>query len=281
MRDTPHPMSSSSVSVTQATPKYAASFLTGDVNDPRVQGLGWVRPGSRVLEIGCGHGAVTRVLVDRLGCSVVAVDTNPECATDVRDTGARFVCGDIDSPHVREQIQGPYDYILLMDVLEHLPWPARTLSTLMKSVGTQAQAVITLPNVTVWHVRLPLLRGEFTYQDTGTLDRTHLRFFDLDGARQLVSDAGLQLREMRFSWNIPWLGVAWSYSRLAEDPQTEPKALRRFPQHARAISLALRAHRKVNALGWPALLDRTARAIHSSAPRLWTNHVIMLAQLAT
>ena len=265
-------------SATYITPKYAASLLAGDANDPRIQGLAWVRPGSKVLEIGCGYGAVTRLLIERLGCSVLAVDTNPECGAAVRGMGARFVCGDIDSPEVRAQLHEQHDFVLLMDVLEHLPWPDRTLAALMKLAGGQAQAVITLPNIAVWHVRLPLLRGHFTYQDSGTLDRTHLRFFDLDGAQHLVHDAGLQLLDLRYSWNIPWLGLAWSYSRLADDPQTERKALRRFPQHARAISLALRAHRQVNALGWPELLERTARAIRGSAPRLWTNHVIMLAQ---
>lgn len=262
---------------THTTPRYAASLLAGDANDPRIQGLTWVRPGSKVLEIGCGHGAVTRQLVERLDCSVVAVDTNPDCADDVRASGARFVCGDIDSCETLDKLRGPYDYVLVMDVLEHLPRPDRTLNALLELAGPAAQAVITLPIVTVWHVRLPLLRGHFTYQDSGTLDRTHLRFFDLEGAQQLVADAGSELKDLRFSWNIPWLHTAWAYSQLADDPLIEAKALRRFPQHARAISLALRTHRKVNALGWPKLLDRTARVIRGSAPGLWTNHVIMLA----
>lgn len=263
-----------------ATPKYAASLLSGDSNDPRVQGLGWVRPGSRVLEIGCGHGAVSRLLVETLGCSVVAVDSNPECADDVRATGASFICGDIDSPSLRDQLraQAPFEYVLLMDVLEHLPWPERTLAALMELAGPLAYAVITVPSVVVWHVRLPMLRGDFTYRETGTLDRTHLRFFDLESAEQLPANAGLALEDVRFSWNIPWLGVAWSYSRLADDALTEQKAIRRYPQHARAIKLALSAHRRLNQLGWPTLLDRTAQVLRSTAPSLWTNHVVMLAR---
>lgn len=257
--------------------RYAATILAGDSNDPRIQGLTWVRPGSSVLEIGCGHGAVTRLLHEQLGCTVVAVDTNPQCAPSVSAYASRFVCGDIDSPDVRAQIRGDYDFVLLMDVLEHLPWPDRTLAALTHLIGEHARLVITLPNVTVWHVRLPLLRGHFQYRDTGTLDRTHLRFFDLEGAQSLLRDAGLALHELRFAWNIPGLGHAWSYSRIAEDPDTERKALRRYPQHAHVIPLAIQAQRTLNRLGWPGLIDRAAQVVRKAAPALWTNHVVMLA----
>ena len=42
-----------------------------------------------------------------------------------------------------------------------------------------------------------LLRGEWTYCDEGLLDRTHLRFFTLNGVRQMVADAGLEVIDIR------------------------------------------------------------------------------------
>jgi hypothetical protein len=51
--------------------------------------------------------------------------------------------------------------------------------------------VASLPNVAHGDVRLALLRGSFRYRDLGLLDRTHIRFFTLETARELFRDAGL------------------------------------------------------------------------------------------
>ncbi len=39
------------------------------------------------------------------------------------------------------------------------------------------RVLVSVPNVAVWNVRFGLLFGRFEYTPTGTLDRTHLRFF--------------------------------------------------------------------------------------------------------
>ncbi|HZG95402.1 MAG TPA: methyltransferase domain-containing protein, partial [Mycobacteriales bacterium] len=45
-----------------------------------------VQPGQRVLDVGCGPGALTAVLVDRLGAGAVsAVDPSPPFVAAVRD----------------------------------------------------------------------------------------------------------------------------------------------------------------------------------------------------
>src|SRR5438046_2323100 len=66
--------------------------------------------------------------------------------------------------------------------------------------------VVTLPNVLVWHVRLQLLLGRFEYTDSGTLDRTHLRFFTPRTARRLLEDAGFDVVQAGVSWHVPWIG---------------------------------------------------------------------------
>jgi len=51
--------------------------------------LGALRPGSRVLEIGCGAGQATLPLA-RLGCKITAVELGPELAAVARDRLAGF-----------------------------------------------------------------------------------------------------------------------------------------------------------------------------------------------
>ena len=51
--------------------------------------------------------------------------------------------------------------------------------------------VISIPNVAHADLRLLLLEGRWTYQDTGLLDRTHLRFFTRESLRELLAANGL------------------------------------------------------------------------------------------
>ena len=51
--------------------------------------------------------------------------------------------------------------------------------------------VISIPNVAHADMRLLLLEGRWTYQDTGLLDRTHLRFFTRESLREFLAANGL------------------------------------------------------------------------------------------
>ena len=42
-------------------------------------------------------------------------------------------------------------------------------------------------------MRASLLLGTFRYQDTGTLDRTHIRFFTRKSIRELIESAGVHI----------------------------------------------------------------------------------------
>ena len=56
-------------------------------------------------------------------------------------------------------------------------------------------------------MRLGLLRGNFTYAESGILDRTHLRFFTMETAHRLIEDAGYELEESDVAgYSLPqWL----------------------------------------------------------------------------
>jgi ubiquinone/menaquinone biosynthesis C-methylase UbiE len=81
-----------------------------------------VRPGSSVLELGCGTGQVTELLLDA-GADVTAVDRSEAMMSRARRRApaARFELGD-----VLDQAPGAgFDIVVLAFVLHELPQPAR------------------------------------------------------------------------------------------------------------------------------------------------------------
>ncbi len=82
------------------------------------------------------------------------------------------------------------------DILEHLRDPWRLLASQRELLAPGGHVVVSLPNVRHYPVVLGLLRGRWRYQDEGVLDRSHLRFFTRDSARELVSGAGYRMVEI-------------------------------------------------------------------------------------
>ena len=170
-------------------------------NDVHAHALAFVGRGKRVLELGCAAGHVTRALVDRR-CEVVGIEADAEAASNLDDlAGGRvdvFV-GDLTDPTiVQKAAEGrTFDVVLAGDVLEHLPDPVSTLQACRDVLRPDGYLVVSLPNIAHADVALSLLDGQFGYRDTGLLDRTHLRFFTLEGVHQLLEDAGFVGIEVR------------------------------------------------------------------------------------
>jgi O-antigen biosynthesis protein len=152
--------------------------------------------GVRVLELGPSSGHMSRVLRDQ-GCSVVAIELDPESAAVAAQYCERVIVADLDSVNLDEELGSDrFDVIVAADVLEHLKNPLDALRRLRGFLAPGGSFVISLPNVAHGSVRLALLEGRFRYQELGLLDATHLRFFTRESIGQLLDDAELVMTEM-------------------------------------------------------------------------------------
>jgi SAM-dependent methyltransferase len=152
----------------------------------------WVRPQSRVLELGCGAGATIRMLRDRGLCRWAAgIEAHGPAAERARPHLDLLISGDADRtmPDIEP---GSLDVLLCLDVLEHLVDPWGTLSRLAPLLKPDGALIASIPNLRFYPVTLPLiLRGSWTYRDEGIMDRTHLRFFTWETIEGLMDSAGL------------------------------------------------------------------------------------------
>jgi 2-polyprenyl-3-methyl-5-hydroxy-6-metoxy-1,4-benzoquinol methylase len=156
--------------------------------------LRMVREGSYVLDVGCHSGLMGEELKKRKGCRVVGVDQDGAAlrVAEQRLDAARSI--DLEGPDWAERLalEGFYDFdaIIFGDVLEHLRDPDKILTTTRRLLKHGGRVIVSVPNVANLRIRLSLLRGNFDYADSGILDRTHLRFFTISSAREMLERTG-------------------------------------------------------------------------------------------
>ncbi len=179
-----------------------------DVFDPvphraHMRTLAYLRPGERVLEIGCSSGALTERIAAS-GCRVTGIEVRADAAEKARRFSEEVLVGDLATMPLPLQLSS-FDAILLIDILEHLADPIGALRRLFPLLREGGRIVVAIPNVAHWSIRFRLLAGRFDYEDSGILDRTHLRFYTRDTARAMLERAGLEIQETDVVPDVPLL----------------------------------------------------------------------------
>jgi glycosyltransferase involved in cell wall biosynthesis len=168
------------------------SKLDFDSTHSRVYDL--VREGSRVLDLGCGSGAVGAALKTQKGCTVTGVDAERSGLAGAYDA---FIAADLNKgiPDVGSR---PFDYVLALDVIEHLASPEAFLDDLrlLAARWPGVTIILTTGNVGFVLVRLSLLLGRFEYGARGILDLTHTRLFTFATLRRAMLSAGFDIERM-------------------------------------------------------------------------------------
>jgi 2-polyprenyl-3-methyl-5-hydroxy-6-metoxy-1,4-benzoquinol methylase len=151
-----------------------------------------VPAGSSVIDIGGSPEGVGRHLAEK-GCSVSVVSDAPHPSVP---SGVDVVVQNVnDAPGYSV---ARYDYILLLDIIEHLHDPESLVELLRKQFTYDTKTVVlTTPNVAFIVPRLMLLIGQFNYGRLGILARSHVRLFTFRSIRQLLEDAGFRLKVIK------------------------------------------------------------------------------------
>lgn len=159
-----------------------------------------IKPESKVFEMGCAHGRMTKYLKETLNChvSIAEVDTK---AAKVASQWAEQVYvgyegmsfGDIEATSFWYGKDNDYDYVIFADVLEHLRDPQKILENSKALLKSSGSIWISIPNIAYNGVIAELLNDQFTYRETGLLDNTHLRFFTMYSLDEMVKKCGYKI----------------------------------------------------------------------------------------
>lgn len=154
-----------------------------------------VSPARRLLDVGGGTGA-TALHLKRVGLAqeIGVMDAVIESGTPEIEYTSNANLNSYDEVEEFLVESGPFDTILLLDILEHLVDPWERIDQLTRHVSPGGALIASIPNIRQqWLIRDLIFHNRWQYTDAGLLDRTHLRFFTRTSAMELMARSGLSI----------------------------------------------------------------------------------------
>jgi methionine biosynthesis protein MetW len=126
-----------------------------------------VKPGSRVLDIGCGDGTLLRILAEKHGVDGRGIELSQAGVNSCVAQGLAVIQGDADTDLVYYPDLA-FDYVILSQTIQATYSPQHVLEQLLR-IGKRA--VVSFPNFGHWKVRTQLLFGGHMPQTDNLPDR--------------------------------------------------------------------------------------------------------------
>ena len=167
--------------------------LLQGVAAPRVDHLRvaeMVTPGSRVLDVGCGDGALLRLLAETRGVDGRGVELSQQGVNDCVAKGLSVIQGDADSD-LADYPDGAFDFVILSQTLQATRQPRVVLENLLR-IGRRA--IVSTPNFGHWRVRAQLaLSGRMpvtAHLNYSWYDTPNIHFCTIADFVELARDIG-------------------------------------------------------------------------------------------
>lgn len=152
----------------------------------------WIRPRSRVLDLGCGDGALLAALREEHGVTGYGIEIEPENVTQCLSAGINVIHGNLDQG-LSDFDQDSFDHVIMTQTLQAVRFPLRLLNEMLR-VGREG--IVTFPNMGHWRARKQILFGRMpvtnalpsTWYDTENIHLCTIRDFE-----DLCRAEGLQI----------------------------------------------------------------------------------------
>lgn len=112
----------------------------------------WIRPGARVLDLGCGDGTLLAHLYTTKSVTGFGLEIDPDNIARCIARGVDVIQTDIDQG-LQEFEGGGFDYVVMTQSLQALHFPERVLEEMLR-IGREA--ITSFPNMGHWKCRLQL-----------------------------------------------------------------------------------------------------------------------------
>ena len=149
--------------------------------------------GKEVLEVACHTGYVSNWLQKNEN-KVTGIELYQPALDKAKPYLTNAIQGNIEDVETWQELKSQkFDVILFMHILEHLIDPKKVLEYARGHLKEGGKIVICIPNISNWNSRVNLFKGNFSYTETGLMDKTHLRFVNYFTMRELIEETGFRV----------------------------------------------------------------------------------------
>lgn len=148
-----------------------------------------------IVEVGCSSGAMAREYKKiNPACRYVGIEVMPQYARLAQrhcDAVFELDIEGVDEEALRTSLAA--DCWVFGDSLEHLRDPWSLLARIRRAMPAGGSVVACIPNAQHWSVQARLNCGAFRYEQSGLLDKTHLRWFTRITIIEMFQEAGFRI----------------------------------------------------------------------------------------
>ena len=155
---------------------------------------GWVQPGERVLDLGCGDGALLKLLIESRGVRGYGVDIDDANVLAAIANGINVIQSNLDAG-LAGFVDGAFDHVVLSRTLQTIRHTQEILAAMLR-VGREA--VVSFPNFGYWKNRMAVLGGRMPVSEDlpyQWYDTPNVRFFTMLDFEALCQEMQFLVRE--------------------------------------------------------------------------------------
>ncbi len=147
----------------------------------------------KIIDIGCGNGAFAAIVKDRNQAEVWGIELMEDEAKIAKTVLDKVFIGPCEQ-FIADLPEGFFDVIYFNDVLEHLSDPYTVLDILKAKLANDGVIISSIPNVRFFRTFSKVVFGkDWKYDESGIMDKTHLRFFTGKSIRRMYEYLGYKI----------------------------------------------------------------------------------------
>lgn len=158
----------------------------------------WITPHERVLDLGCGNGALLRQLIEVKQVQGYGIEIDPEAIGNCVDAGINIIEQDLDNG-LKNFTDDSFDTVVMTQTLQAVHYPHLLLDEVLR-VGKIG--IVAFPNFGNWRCRLQLgFSGRMPvsrFLPDQWYDTPNIHFCTVDDFEQLCREKGIQILNRRF-----------------------------------------------------------------------------------